>query len=59
MLANAVFSSANIPPLNGLRESAGDCGQLVLTFESMRVGRAWWFLAKFMLVLLEGFILAW
>lgn len=44
--ANAVYSSANVIPLLKLHTGIANCGQLVLSFEMIRFGRAWWFLGK-------------
>jgi hypothetical protein len=46
MLSNAAYSSANAIPLNRLRTGVANCGQLALSFEVIRIGRAWWFFGK-------------
>lgn len=43
MTANAVYSSANTMPLTMLKTGPEDCGQRVLSFDTIRFGRAWWF----------------
>jgi hypothetical protein len=57
MVANAVHSSANAIPLAALLTSATHCGDLALSFETIRFGRAWWFTGKYGLVCLELFII--
>jgi len=57
MLANAIYSSANAIPTALLSTSEIDCGNLVLSFSTIRFGRAWWFCGKYALVAFEIFIL--
>jgi hypothetical protein len=57
MVANAVYSTANVIPLNALRISVMDCGRLAMSFDAIRFGRAWWFCGKYGLVSFELFIL--
>jgi hypothetical protein len=57
MMVNAFYSSANVLPLNQLRTNTLDCGQLALSFNVIRSGRAWWFAAKYALVALEMVII--
>ena len=46
MIANIVFSGANIVPMISIRTDNYDCGDLALSFETIRLGRAWWFGGK-------------
>ena len=57
MVANAVYSTANVIPLNALRISVMDCGRLAMSFDAIRFGRAWWVCGKYGLVSFELFIL--
>jgi hypothetical protein len=57
MLANAVFSTANAIPVGRLKSNFVNCGQVALTFDEIRFGRAWWFGGSYALVCFEGFIL--
>jgi hypothetical protein len=57
MLANALYSVANALPLNALRTGVLDCGRLVMSFDAIRLGRAWWFCGKYGLVGFELLIL--
>jgi hypothetical protein len=57
MTVNAVYSSANAIPLAALLTSATHCGDLALSFETIRFGRAWWFAGKYGLVCFELFII--
>lgn len=47
MLANMVYSIANVIPLALVSEEEGSCGQLFLSFSVIRSGRALWFGGKF------------
>jgi serine/threonine protein kinase len=58
MLSNAIYSSANAIPINGLLTGVTTCGQLMMSFEAIRFGRAWWFCGKYGLVSFELFIVA-
>ena len=58
MMANAVYSIANILPLNALSDDHTTCGEHVLSFDVVRLGRAWWFGGKYALVAFELMILA-
>eukprot|EP00035_Acanthoeca_spectabilis_P019390 m.421885 g.421885 ORF g.421885 m.421885 type:complete len:481 (+) comp16850_c0_seq5:940-2382(+) len=58
VLANAVFSSANVIPINLLSSTTAKCGQLALPFNTILFGRAWWFFGKFMLVGFEFFVIS-
>jgi serine/threonine protein kinase len=53
MLANAVYSTANAIPLNALHTDVDACGQLAMSFDAIRFGRAWWFCGKYGLVSFE------
>jgi hypothetical protein len=57
MLTNTVYSTANAIPLNALRSGVVDCGRLAMSFDAIRVGRAWWFCGKYGLVGFELLIL--
>jgi hypothetical protein len=57
MMANAVYSTANTIPLNGLSTDVLDCGRMVMSFDAIRFGQAWWFCGKYGLVAFEVFIL--
>jgi hypothetical protein len=57
ILANCVYSAVNAVPLNELRTGPVDCGQLKMSFEAIRLGRAWWYGGKFALVGYEMMIL--
>lgn len=57
-LSNSVYSAANLVPINQLRTGFADCGQLALSFRTIRFWRAWWFGGKYGLVSWELFILA-
>jgi hypothetical protein len=47
MLSNAVYSTANMIPLNYLHDDDDDnCGDFVMTFTEGRWARGWWFLGK-------------
>eukprot|EP00035_Acanthoeca_spectabilis_P006245 m.122361 g.122361 ORF g.122361 m.122361 type:complete len:1121 (+) comp13417_c0_seq1:122-3484(+) len=56
-LANIAYSVANIIPMNRLRTLNAKCGQLALSFSTIRFWRAWWFFGKYGLVSFELFIL--
>eukprot|EP00037_Helgoeca_nana_P009398 m.82503 g.82503 ORF g.82503 m.82503 type:complete len:1195 (+) comp19552_c0_seq1:104-3688(+) len=58
MLANMVYSSANVIPTNKVGTASTNCGQLVLSFDTIKIGRAVWFVGKYGLVSYEVFILA-
>eukprot|EP00035_Acanthoeca_spectabilis_P028292 m.469958 g.469958 ORF g.469958 m.469958 type:complete len:813 (+) comp29261_c0_seq1:117-2555(+) len=49
MVANAIYSSANMIPTNLYHTGTTDCGRNVLSFPEIRFGRAWWFCGKFAL----------
>lgn len=57
MLVNAVYSSANVLPLAALQSGLESCGQLVLSYDTIRLGRALWFGGKYGLVSFELFII--
>lgn len=57
-LAQGIYSAANIVPTGLMRTGVEDCGELVLSFETIRSARATWFLGKFSLACFEVFILA-
>ena len=40
------YSAGNAVPLNGLKTGTTDCGELALSFTSIRLGRCWWFGGK-------------
>ena len=44
-------------PMNLLRTDSFHCGQLVMSFASVRFGRAWWFAGKYCLLGYELFII--
>jgi hypothetical protein len=58
MIANIIYSSANVVPLNLLRADGFRCGELYLGFDAIRIGRAVWFCGKYSLVLFELAIVA-
>lgn len=58
MMANTVYSIANILPLNAVNDGYTNCGELALSFDAVRFGRAWWFGGKYALVAFELMILA-
>ena len=47
MMANTVYSTANAIPLQGLLTGISTCGQLALSIDMIRFGRAWWFCGKY------------
>eukprot|EP00038_Savillea_parva_P029806 m.73591 g.73591 ORF g.73591 m.73591 type:complete len:1221 (+) comp8848_c0_seq1:376-4038(+) len=53
MMMNGVYSAANIIPLNTLHTGVNTCGQLVMPFDVIRLGRAWWFFGKYGIVSFE------
>jgi hypothetical protein len=57
MLSNIVYSIGNAIPVALLQTNLSTCGQTVLSFNTMRFGRAWWFAGKYALVFFELFIL--
>jgi hypothetical protein len=57
-MANAVYSTANVVPLNALRSDNINCGRLAMSFDTIRLGRALWFCGKYGLVCFELLILA-
>eukprot|EP00035_Acanthoeca_spectabilis_P012687 m.229977 g.229977 ORF g.229977 m.229977 type:complete len:536 (+) comp15685_c0_seq11:6726-8333(+) len=57
MATNAIYSLANAVPLNYLHTDLSNCGKLVLSFETIRWWRSWWFAGKYGLVCFEIFIL--
>jgi hypothetical protein len=59
MVANAVYSSANAIPFSIYSTSIESCGELVMSFGTIRFGRAWWLGGKYSMVFLELFILGW
>lgn len=46
MVANAIYSSANMIPENLLKDGAVGCGEAALSFATIRFGRSWWFCGK-------------
>eukprot|EP00035_Acanthoeca_spectabilis_P036848 m.42158 g.42158 ORF g.42158 m.42158 type:complete len:809 (-) comp8290_c0_seq1:120-2546(-) len=52
-LANAVYSSANAIPINLYHTDIVRCGAFVLSFDTIRFGRAWWFAGKYAVVCYE------
>lgn len=52
-----MYSSANMIPMNMLHSSRIQCGQILLKFDVIRFGRAWWFGGKYALVCFEIFII--
>jgi serine/threonine protein kinase len=48
-----MYSTANAIPLNALRTGLTSCGRLVLSFDAIRFGRAWWLFGKYGLVSFE------
>jgi hypothetical protein len=58
MIANAIYSGANVIPVSSLRDGTSDCGRLAVSFGMIRFGRALWLGGKFGLVCFELFILA-
>jgi hypothetical protein len=46
MLSNAVYSTANMIPLNYLHDDDDNCGEFVMSFTADRWARGWWFLGK-------------
>jgi hypothetical protein len=47
MMANTVYSTANAIPLQSLLTGISTCGQLALSIDMIRFGRAWWFCGKY------------
>lgn len=45
--ANFVYSTANMIPMNLIETDIARCGQLVLSYSTIRFGRSWWFGGKY------------
>lgn len=56
VLTNAVYSSANVIPLNLLQTGAINCGRLALSSADIRFGRAWWLCGKCVPCIVFSFI---
>jgi hypothetical protein len=56
MIFNAVYSTANMIPLNAMRTGDFDCGRMAMSFDAIRFGRALWFCGKYGLVSFEMLI---
>lgn len=57
MVANGVYSAANVIPMSLLQSGVTDCGALALPFSVIRNARALWFGGKFALLSYEIFLL--
>jgi hypothetical protein len=57
MLSNIVYSVGNAIPVALLQTNVSTCGQVAMSFDTIRFGRAWWFAGKYALVFFELFIL--
>lgn len=53
-----MYSAANIIPINALNTTDGRCGEYLLSFRTVFLGRALWFSGKFALVGYEIYIVA-
>lgn len=58
LVAQALYSAANIIPINRLSADSETCGFFVLSMSMVRFGRSLWFLGKYSLVSFELCILA-
>eukprot|EP00035_Acanthoeca_spectabilis_P014184 m.270077 g.270077 ORF g.270077 m.270077 type:complete len:1646 (+) comp16073_c0_seq5:117-5054(+) len=56
MISNMVYSIANIVPVGLVKNTPGECGQLAMSFDTIRIGRSVWFGGKFLLVGYEIYI---
>jgi hypothetical protein len=57
MVSNCVYSGANAIPMGSMYTDEIHCGQLKLSLETIRLGRAFWFGGKFGLVCYEILVL--
>jgi hypothetical protein len=58
MIANAIYSSAYVIPMNLLSADFQSCGTFTLSAASIRVARAWWFCGKYSILTFELFMVA-